>query len=312
MRTVSAAGVALTLLVLAAGAPAQQSGAPVFAVGTDVVHVTVSVRDVKGNLVGDLAAEDFAIYENGRLQTLQLCARAVEPGQEDALSLNLGLLLDTSESMLKELKLSQEAAIRFLENIPRARDLLTIFFDQDIRISRYDSENQQGLFERILEAKGGGNTALYDAIAVYLSRVQDSAGRKVLVLLSDGEDSTSSLAHGELIELVRSSSVTIYPIAFTGGFTAGGTRALRAKTFLMGLADLTGGQVFTPSASRELAEVYQRILNELTAQYVLGFTSGDERRDGKYRKLKVQVKREGLRVRHRMGYRAPSAEKPVS
>jgi VWFA-related protein len=186
MRTVSAAGVALTLLVLAAGAPAQQSGAPVFAVGTDVVHVTVSVRDAKGNLVGDLAAEDFAIYENGRLQTLQLCARAVEPGQEDALSLNLGLLLDTSESMLKELKLSQEAAIRFLENIPRARDLLTIFFYQDIRISRYDSENQQGLFERILRLVR--HTALYDAIAVYLSRVQDSAGRKVLVLLSDGED----------------------------------------------------------------------------------------------------------------------------
>lgn len=303
--------VALPVPVVARGSAAQEPRAPVFAAGADVVHVTASVRDAAGQLVPDLSAEDFAVFENGRPQAVQIFARAVEPGQEDSLALNLGLLIDTSESMLKELKLSQEAAVRFLENIPRARDLLTIFFDQDIRISRYDSENQQGLFQRIQEAKGGGNTALYDAIAVYLSRVQDSSGRKVLVVLSDGEDSTSALALGELIELVRSSAVTIYPIAFNRGFPAGGARAQRAKSFLLGLAEMTGGQVFAPSASRELAEVYRRILNELSAQYVLGFTSDDARRDGKYRKLKVEVKRKGLKVRHRQGYRAPSAEKPA-
>jgi len=75
------------------------------------------------------------------------------------------------------MRLTQESAVRFLDSIPRARDLVAIFFDQDIRISRYTSENQQGLFERILEAKGRGNTALYDAISVYLSRVADSSGR---------------------------------------------------------------------------------------------------------------------------------------
>lgn len=297
------------VLVLARG---QRPEVPVFPAGTEIVHVTASVRDAANRLVPDLSAEDFAVFENGRPQALQLFARAVEPGQEDTLALNLGLLLDTSESMLSQLKLSQEAAVRFLESIPRARDLLTIFFDQDIRISRYDSENQQGLFQRIQEAKGGGNTALYDAIAVYLSRVQDSPGRKVLVVLSDGEDSTSALALGQLLELVRSSSVTIYPIAFSAGFPTGGARAQRAKSFLLGLADMTGGQVFAPSASRELAEVYERILSELSAQYVLGFSSSDPRRDGKYRKLKVEVKRKGLKVRHRPGYRAAAAEKPAS
>jgi Ca-activated chloride channel family protein len=276
-------------------------------VGTDVVHLTVSVRDEQGALVSGLAGPDFDVYENGRHQTLQLFAAAEKPGQDEALGLNLGLLLDTSESMLPQLKLSQETAVRFLENIPRARDLLTIFFDQDIRISRYNSENQQGLFSRIHEARGGGNTALYDAIAVYLSRVQDTPGRKVLVLLTDGEDSTSSLSYSELINLVRSSSVTIYPIAFTGGFPSGSSRGPRARAFLLALAELTGGQVFNPHASRDLAEVYQRILDELSSQYVLGYTSTDTRRDGKYRKLKVELKRKDLKVRHRPFYRAPES-----
>lgn len=269
------------------------------------MHVTVSARDSDGKLVGDLDAADFTVYDNGKPQRLELFARAVEPGHEEALSLNLGLLLDISESMAKQLRLSQETAIRFLDNIPRARDLITIFFDQDIRLSRYNSENQQGLIQRILETKGGGYTALYDAIAVYLSRVQDSPGRKVLVVLSDGEDSTSAIGHGELLDLVRSSAVTIYPISFAAGFPAGSSRGLKSKAFLMGLAELTGGQVFNPQASRDLAEVYQRILDELSSQYVLGFSPTDTRRDGKHRKLKVEVKGRDLRLRHRSGYRAP-------
>ena len=146
----------------------------------------------------------------------------------EALALDLGLLLDTSSSMLKELKLSQEAASRFLEAIPRARELYTIFFDEDIRVSRYDSENQQGLFDRIHAAKGGGNTALYDAIAVYFSRVQDGTGRKVLVLFTDGEDTRSALDFTDVVKLVRSGRVTIYAIAF--GMHGGGTsRTLRPR-----------------------------------------------------------------------------------
>ena len=148
--------------------------------------------------------------------------------------------------MLKELKLSQEAASRFLEAIPRARELYTIFFDEDIRVSRYDSENQQGLFDRIHAAKGGGNTALYDAIAVYLSRVQDGSGRKVLVLFTDGEDTRSALAFTDVVKLVRSGRVTIYAIAF-GMYGGGPSRALRPRAVLEQLAAMTGGQVFTPA-----------------------------------------------------------------
>jgi Ca-activated chloride channel family protein len=278
------------------------SGAPVFSTDLEMVHVTATVLDDKGRLIDDLAEEDFTVLENGRPQKIQIFGRAAQKGEHQSLSLDLGMLLDTSQSMLQELKLSQEAAVRFLESIPRARELYTIFFDQDIRISRYDSENQQGLFERIHSAKGGGNTALYDAIAVYLSRIEEAPGRKVLVLLSDGEDSISDVTLGELLRIVRGSPVTIYPIAFTGGFPTGSSRAIKSRAVLNDLAAVTGGQVFNPHASRELAGIYRKILAELSAQYVLGFVSDEQARDDKFRKLKVEIRRDGVRVRHRQGY----------
>jgi Ca-activated chloride channel family protein len=304
-RTVVIAALA-SLAGLATSEDRQGPPSAVFPSQLEEVHLTVSVRDATGRLVSNLKPEDFVVLENGRPQNVQLFARAVEPGQEDALALDLGLLMDTSASMLQQLRLSQEAAVRFLESIPRARDLVTIFVDDDIRLSRYNSENQQGLFERIADAKGGGDTALYDAISVYLSRVQESSGRKVLVLFTDGEDTRSALGLGEVLELIRSSGVTIYPIAFTGGFGPGSTRALRSKSVLEQMAELTGGAVFTPRSSKDLSGIYTRILQELQAQYVLGYVSDDPARDGKFRRLKVDVPGKGVRVRHRAGYFAPS------
>jgi Ca-activated chloride channel homolog len=299
---------AVAALQMAAPAPADDRRAPeaVFPTRLEEVHLTVTVRDAAGRLVPNLTPDDFVVLENGRPQRVQLFGRAVEPGQEEALALDLGLLMDTSASMLQELKLSQEAAVRFLEAIPRARDLVTIFFDDDIRLSRYNSENQQGLFARIAEAKGGGNTCLYDAISVYLSRVQETSGRKVLVLFTDGDDSRSALGLGEVLQLIRASGVIIYPIAFTGGFPPGSARALRSKSVLEQMAELTGGAVFTPRSSKDLSGIYARILQELQAQYVLGYVSDDRARDGRFRRLKVDVTGKGLRVRHRAGYFAPS------
>ena len=302
----------LTLAVALCGLGIAASARPetpptVFPARTDVVDVTVRVRDASGRFVSNLAADDFAVYEDGRRQAVRLFAAAVAPSQEESLTLDLGLLLDTSSSMAREIQLTQQAAFRFLEAIPRARDLVTIFFDQDIRISRYDSEHQQGLFQRILEARPSGGTALYDAIAVYLSRVQDSPGRKVVVLLTDGEDSTSALSLAQVLALVRSSRVTIYSIAFPGEYAPASTRAQAARGFLYQLAALTGGEVFSPTASKDLPPIYERILDDLSAQYVLGFVSDDPRCDGRYRKLKVEVSRKGLKLRHRAGYYAPAA-----
>ena len=309
MGPLSAAAFALALI---ADPPATGQDPPVFPAALEEVHVALSVRDGKGKVVTNLEAGDFAVAEDGRPQKILLFARGVDEGKDTAearaaLALDLGLLLDTSESMLKELKLSQQAATRFLEAIPRARELYTIFFDEDIRLSRYDSENQQGLFERIHKQKGGGNTALYDAIAVYLSRVQDGSGRKVLVLFSDGDDTRSTTPFSELLKLVRSSRVTIYAIAF--GINTGGSRTVRARGVLNQLAGMTGGQVFTPGSARDLPAIYDRILEDLAAQFVIGYVSDDIARDGKFRKIKVTVKKPDITVRHRSGY-TPRDETP--
>lgn len=311
----SPAALALLAALIAAGvsdAPPRPSPVPraspgsVFPTGVEEVHVAFSVRDPKGKLVTSLTADDVEVMEDGRPQAIQLFARGVDEKQDsaaarEALSLDLGLLLDTSSSMLEELKLSQEAASRFLEAIPRARELYTIFFDEDIRISRYDSENQQGLYDRIHAAKGGGNTALYDAIAVYLSRVQDGSGRKVLVLFTDGEDTRSAMHFKDVERMVRSGRVTIYSIAF-GMYGGGRSRDLRPRAILEQLAAMTGGQVFTPRNSRDLAGIYDRILEDLAAQFVVGYISDNPVRDGRFRKIKVTAKVPGLNVRHRTGY----------
>ncbi|HEY5908056.1 MAG TPA: VWA domain-containing protein [Vicinamibacteria bacterium] len=288
---------------------------PTFGSGLDLVNVTITVRDAAGRLVPNLGPEDFAIYEDGRLQKPEVFGSPAMYGgevpiEDENYAINLGLLLDTSESMLKELRLSKEAATRFLENIPRAKDLLTIFFDQDIRISRYNSENQQGLYHRIMETKGSGNTALYDAIAVYLSRVAGTPGRSILVVLTDGEDTTSATTLSELIQLVRGSPVTIYPIAFAGSYSVGTSKAMSARAVLNQLAELTGGSVYAPAASRDLAAVYAAIISELKAQYVLGYVSDNAKSDGRFRRLKVELLSKALRVRHRQGYLVPRPPRP--
>ncbi len=283
---------------------------PVFGSSVDVVKLTVSVLDEQGQLVTDLRPEDFVVLDEGRPQETPVFGRAHEPGQDELLALDVGLLFDTSQSMLKELKLSQEAAVRFLNSIPRARDLLTVFFDQDIRISRYDSENQQGLFDRILAARGGGNTALYDSIAVYLSRLGDTPGRKVLVVLTDGDDSTSTLGLADVVDMLRGSSVTVYVVAFGQGLGYGSRRQMHAHAVLQQFASLTGGVVFKPQGSRDLPEIYDRILEDLGGQYVLGFIPPPAARDGRYHRLKVTLKgrHRGFKVRHREGYYAPARE----
>jgi Ca-activated chloride channel homolog len=301
----AAAGIAA---ILAPSSPAQEP--PVFPIGLEVVEVTVTARDEAGGLVSDLRPEDFALREDGREQEMLIFAPASRPEERDELALNLGMLFDTSASMRDNLRLSQESAVRFLEAIPRARDLLLVFFDRDIRLSRYTSENQQGIFGRLLEARGEGYTALYDAIAVYLSRVADTPGRKVMVVFTDGDDTTSRTTSDEVFRMLRASAVTVYPVAFASQHPLRTTDALRARSFLVGMAQLTGGRVFEPRASKELAAIYRSILDELSCQYVIGYKSDNPAHDGKFRKIALEVKRAGVKLRYRPGYAAARRELP--
>jgi Ca-activated chloride channel family protein len=285
--------------------PAEKT--PAFAVGLDVVEVTVTARDAGGALVGDLRPEDFALREDGREQEVLIFAPAARPERREELALNLGMLFDTSGSMRKNLRLSQESAVRFLDAIPRARDLFLVFFDRDIRLSRYSSENQQGIFGRILETQGAGETALHDAIALYLSRVADTPGRKVVILFTDGDDTASRVSSDDVMRMLRASSVTIYPVEFPGE-RPGTTEAALAHSFLFGLAEASGGRMFHPQASKELATIYRSILEDLAGQYVIGYVSDNSARDGKFRRIALQVRRAGIKLRYRPGYLAPKNE----
>ena len=304
-RTALLGVVALGLVRASAGqeAPAEHQ-APVFRATVEVVKVTATVFDKQRQLVTDLSRDDFRLLDDGEPREILFFARAYDPGQDEDLALDLGLLMDTSESMIDSLRLSQHAATRFLSAIPRARDLLTIFFDEDIRVSRYDNEHQQGLINRIHETKGGGNTALYDAITVYLDRAMSARGRQIMIVFSDGEDSISSMSAGQVYDLVRSCNVTIFPIGISAG-TGATNRARRARIFLTQLARLSGGQMFNPGSARDLGKIYDQILEQIEAQYVIGFAPEADADPDRFRKLKLATTRDRLKVRHRQGYYPP-------
>ncbi len=287
-----------------------------FATEARTVNLTVTVRGgADGRLLKDLTADDFVVFENDKPQEIQFFARVFDPsrsddeGQEgaaDPTAIDLGMLFDTSSSMADVLRLSQNAASQFLESIPKARELTTVFFDSDIRLSRFSGESQQGLFGRLQKAKSGGMTLLYDSIAMYLTRVSDDPGRKIMVLFTDGEDSRSEITVSELRDLVRSSTVTIYPIVFGGKYTSS-TASLTANALMRDLADMTGGQVFSPRTFKDLGPIYEGLLDELAAQYVIGYVPQGDPVPGEHR-LRVEVKRPGAKIRHRQGYRiAPKA-----
>ena len=287
-----------------------------FATEARTVNLTVTVRGVDGKLLRNLTAKDFTVFEDDKPQEIQFFARVFDPsragdeGQEgapDPTAIDLGMLFDTSSSMADVLRLSQNAASQFLESIPRARELTTVFFDSDIRLSRFNSESQQGLFDRLQKAKSSGDTLLYDAIAVYLSRISDDPGRKIMVLFTDGEDSKSLVKVSELKDIVRSSAVTIYPILFGGKYT-NVSAGLQANVLMKELAEMTGGEIFTPKTFKDLAPIYENLLDELAAQYVIGYIPQGDMAPGEHR-LRVEVQGSGAKVRHRRGFRVAPPEK---
>ncbi|MBN2371011.1 MAG: VWA domain-containing protein [Vicinamibacteria bacterium] len=274
---------------------------PIFKSEIEVVKVTAVVTDKAERRIKHLSRDDFVVREDGRAQDIRVFARASDPSEEEALTIDLALLFDTSQSMSSVLKDAQLGAARFLHAVPRARSLWVVFFEGVISLSRYESQMQQSLFDRIYSSTSGGNTHLYEAVAAALSRIQDGTGRQVVVLFTDGEDVGSNISRQEVIALVRSSPVTVYPISFSGATRSAST----ALSFLRDLARTTGGRVFQPSRSQQFSKIYEDILEDLASQYVLGYVSDRSQTDGRFRKIKVEIMRKDLKVRHRIGYQAP-------
>ena len=290
-------------LGLAAASAAAAQPVPVFSVETSLVNVAVTVEDSRGRPVEGLTAKDFVVSEDGRRQKIEMCARMGE-GASRSTSLDVALLVDTSDSMLATLRRSQDVAVRFLSNLPNAQEIIVVFFDQTQRLEHFDREHPEALFERVRTLPEGGNTAVRDAVAFSLRALSRSNGRSALVLLTDGIDTVSATEPAVLDKAVQSHAVTIYPVAYPALPGGDGPDPKEALKELGRLALVTGGRLFKLPNEAALPGVLDEIVADLRSQYVLGFTPDASGAPGRLRKISVKVSGHGnVVVRHRVGYR---------
>jgi Ca-activated chloride channel family protein len=295
--SVLAIGVAIT-----AALAAQQT----FRVGIDVVHFGVVVTDKQGAPITGLTSDDFEIIEEGRPQIVKFFSAG------DPLAgppLHLGMLLDTSGSMERDIADVRTAAIKFLNAMTEAADVTLVDFDTEVRVARYGPNDYPRLIERIRRRRPDGMTALYDALGVYLNGAASQDGQKILILYTDGGDTRSSLRLSDALDLLKASDVTVYSIGYLEHQTSSVRNEARGQ--LHHFAAMTGGQSFFPVNTKELDKLYENIRREIAARYSLGYTSTDERTDGAWRDVKIRLKRPDLKnvkLRTRSGYFAPYRE----
>jgi len=276
---------------------------PIFRAGVDLATLGVTVTDRRGNLVTDLQASDFEMYEDGKKQSVTFFA-AGAPGDDRASPpMHLGLLMDVSESMGDDMPFTKTAMVKFLNMLKDAVDITVMDFDTEVRAARYSQNEFARLIERIRSKKAAGDTSIYDAIALYLDGASQQEGRKVMLLYTDGGDTRSSLALHELMELLRASDATVYVIGELE-HESSSARARQQMTLRL-IADATAGQAFFPTSVKQLDEVYAKVLAEIRAQYTVGYLSTNAKPDGTWRKVEVKVVRKDgrdLRIRARKGY----------
>ena len=300
--------VILTALV-AAGAARIAAQTPTFRTGIDLATFGVTVVDKKGEFLGDLTAEDFEIYEDGQKQAIKYFARGgdIENGPE----MHVGLLFDTSGSMSEDIKLSRSAAVKFLNTLSEAKDMTLVDFDTEVRVAKYGQKDFPRMVERIRGRSPDGETAMYDAMGVYLDGASDDEGRKILVLYTDGGDTHSTISFGDLMTLIRASDVTVYSV----GFLEHSRGHIEERAHLQQIAEATGGQAFFPSTMKDVEGAYDKVVAQIRAQYSIAYSSTNAKQDGAWRKVEIRVTRpdlKGSKILSRRGYFAPYQEPPKS
>jgi Ca-activated chloride channel family protein len=291
----------LAALVLCGAATAEAQ--VVFHSGVDLVHFGVTVTTRSGELVRGLTADDFEVREAGVEQRIDYFAGAGEPVAP--LPLHLDILLDGSGSMHEEAGFVHTAAIKFLKMMDRAVDYTVVDFDTEVRVARFPPADFPRLVERVRSRSLEGWTAFYDALGVYLDGATSNTGRNILVVYTDGADTRSALGFGDLLDLVKASDVTIYAIGRVGH---AGSAAMSLQMRLTQIATASGGLAFFPTSVKELDEIYQKIGDEIAAQYTLGYAPTNTTEDGAWRKVEVRLRRpdaRDYRLRTRQGYFAP-------
>jgi len=287
--------------------PAPQQ--PAFRVGVDLVSLNVIVTDGPGRYVTDLESDDFNVFEDGVKQDVTFFTKT-------SLPIALALLLDTSASMESKLNTAQEAAIGFAKKL-RPQDLAEVIdFDSRVVVLQAFTNSVGELEQAIHKTSAGGSTSLYNAIYIALKDLKkivakstEEIRRQAIVVLSDGEDTSSLLPFEEVLDLAKRSETAIYAIGLRSndGPSSSSKGFKEAEFVLRQLAQETGGRAFFPNQLSDLSAVYGQIADELSSQYTVGYSPRNPKRDGSWRRVVVRVGRPSLIARTKLGYFAPTA-----
>ena len=293
----------LTMIACAAWFGSGTAAQAPFRGGVDLVSLNVTVSDGQ-SYVTSLDEADFEVYEDGIKQQTTFFSKVQQP-------IALAVLLDTSASMEGKLETAQEAAIGFARRI-RPRDLMEVIdFDAQVTILQAFTNDMVALERAIRQASVNGSTSLYNAIYISLKDLKKARSgdseirREAIVVLSDGDDTSSLVDYDEVLDVAKRSNTAIYAIGLKQ--SAGARDFRQAEFVLKQLAQETGGRAFFPGTVGELPKIYEQISQELSSQYALGYVSKNQARNGAWRRVSVRITRPGLAGRTRLGYYAPGA-----
>jgi VWFA-related protein len=278
-----------------------------FRAAVDVVSLNITVVDPQNRYITDLNEADFSVFEDGTRQDLLFFNRT-------SLPIALSILIDTSASMENRIQFAQDAAVGFIRRM-RSQDLAQIVdFDSRVEVLQDFTNKLPDLERAIRSTSPGGSTSLHNALYISLrelakvkAKSANDVRRQAIVVLSDGEDTSSLVSYEEVLDVAKRSETAIYTIGLQTK-DAPQTKGFREAEFVLRqFAQETGGRAFFPNRLEDLKDAYGQIGDELSSQYSIGYASTNTRRDGGWRRIQVQIARPAAIPRTKRGYYAPVA-----
>lgn len=254
------------------------------------VILWASVTDRKEQFVTGLSRDDFRVTEDGKEQTIQDFTAEDRP-------ITMAILLDTSGSMKERMKSVHEAAGSFVDTLRPEDRALVIAFDDKVFLLQDATADHDALKEAITSTEALGATAIYDALHAAFRKLRPIQGRKAIVLLSDGDDTSSQFGFSRILEEAKAQNVLIYGIGLGVSFLD-----TSRKNVMKDFSDVTGGRAYFVKQTAELSGVYQQIADELRKQYYITYSTQNRTWDGRWIKVKVETKSPDLSVRSRKGF----------
>lgn len=284
---------------------AQQDSGTTLRMDVKLVNVFVNVTDHNGAIVGGLTKDDFAVFEDGRPQKIALFER------QSAVPLAITLAIDTSGSVKKDMSEEAAAARRFARAILRPQDQMSVIeFATNVRVLVPFTNNLSRIDHALGELRSDWATALYDAICDGSQGLGGKDGRKVLVIISDGDDTVQNHTYGQALAAALRNEVMIYslidvPIVASAGRDTGGEHAL------ITLAEQTGGKHYYVNAGGGLDAAFQQVSDDLRTQYLIGYYPQNQEPGTDFHRIRVTIPRaapDAFEVRNRTGYYADSQD----